>query len=220
MSNTENSKKTLNFNVLTFLDILKKDKRKLYIYCGVAAVLGGVIAFTTPKTYESTVILAPEESGAGFSGSLSSLASMVGMNMKIGQTGDALYPEIYPDLVGSTDFSVGLFPIIVKTKDGSVKCDYYTYLTKYNKNALVDYPKIGLGKLMKMLKPEEKIPTRSGDSKNSGPLWLTTVQEKIVNSIHANVVCQVDKKTSVITISVKDQDPLVAALMADSVKSH
>ena len=67
MSNTENSKKTLNFNVLTFLDILKKDKRKLYIYCGVAAVLGGVIAFTTPKTYESTVILAPEESGAGFS---------------------------------------------------------------------------------------------------------------------------------------------------------
>lgn len=220
MSNTENSKKTLNFNVLTFLDILKKDKRKLYIYCGVAAVLGGVIAFTTPKTYESTVILAPEESGAGFSGSLSSLASMVGMNMKIGQTGDALYPEIYPDLVGSTDFSVGLFPIIVKTKDGSVKCDYYTYLIKYNKNALVDYPKIGLGKLMKMLKPEEKIPTRSGDSKNSGPLWLTTVQEKIVNSIHANVVCQVDKKTSVITISVKDQDPLVAALMADSVKSH
>ena len=101
-----------------------------------------------------------------------------------------------------------------------MKCDYYTYLTKYNKNALVDYPKIGLGKLMKMLKPEEKIPTRSGDSKNSGPLWLTTVQEKIVNSIHANVVCQVDKKTSVITISVKDQDPLVAALMADSVKSH
>ena len=94
-----------------------------------------------------------------------------------------------------------------------MKCDYYTYLTKYNKNALVDYPKIGLGKLMKMLKPEEKIPTRSGDSKNSGPLWLTTVQEKIVNSIHANVVCQVDKKTSVITISVKDQDPLVAALM-------
>jgi len=79
MSNTENSKKTLNFNVLTFLDILKKDKRKLYIYCGVAAVLGGVIAFTTPKTYESTVILAPEESGAGFSGSLSSLVSMVGM---------------------------------------------------------------------------------------------------------------------------------------------
>ena len=42
MSNTENSKKTLNFNVLTFLDILKKDKRKLYIYCGVAAVLGGI----------------------------------------------------------------------------------------------------------------------------------------------------------------------------------
>ena len=90
MRNTENTKKTLYLNVLTFLDILKKDKRKLYIYCGVAAVLGGVIAFTTPKTYESTVILDPEESGAGFSGSLSSLASMVGMNMNIRQTGDAL----------------------------------------------------------------------------------------------------------------------------------
>ena len=66
MSNIENHKKTLNFDVLTFFDILKKDKRKLYFYCGVAAVLGGIISFTTPKTYESTVILAPEESGAGF----------------------------------------------------------------------------------------------------------------------------------------------------------
>ena len=40
--------------------------------------------------------------------------------------------------------------------------------------------------------------------------------QKMMDNIH----CSVDKKTSVITINVTDQDPLVCATMADSVKSH
>ncbi len=35
-----------------------------------------------------------------------------------------------------------------------------------------------------------------------------------------NISCDVDKKTSVITINVTDQDPVICATMADSVKMH
>jgi hypothetical protein len=40
----------------------------------------------------------------------------------------------------------------------------------------------------------------------------------IVDAMASKVVCDVDKKTMVITIDVTDQDPLIAATMADSVQ--
>lgn len=211
-------KKNININLVEIIKILKADKKQLRLYCGVAIVIGLVIAFTTPKTYKSTVMLAPEESGQGFSGSISSLASMVGMNMKIGQTGDALYPEIYPDLVSSTDFIISLFPIQVSTIDETVKCDYFTYLTKHQKIALVDYPKSCFVWLVTNLKKKESVHGRA--SKSGGPIWLTSEQDDVVKKIVGNFDCLVDKKTSVITITIKDQDPLVAATMADSIKQH
>ena len=215
----ETRKKVINVNIAEVARLLLADKRKMSLYVGIATVLGIIIAFTTPKTFKSTVMLAPEESGAGFSGSISSLASMVGMNMKIGQTGDALYPEIYPDLVSSTDFIVGLFPITVSTKDGEVKCDYYTYLVKHNKTALIDYPMMGLAWLAKKFTPKEDK-RGGGDGKAPNPFWLSKDESGVAKGISHNIDCMVDKKTNVITINVTDQDPLVAALMADSVKSH
>ena len=49
---------------------------------------------------------------------------------------------------------------------------------------------------------------------------LTKQQTRIVQVIDRKVVCSVDKKTMVITISVTDQDPLIAATMADTVKNR
>ena len=52
------------------------------------------------------------------------------------------------------------------------------------------------------------------------PFKLTKEQTEIVKAIDKNVVCDVDKKTMVITINVTDQDPLICATMADSVKTR
>ena len=216
---SEAKNKIINISLIDIIHLLKQDMKKLAIYSLVAGVIGVAIAFATPHTYKSTVMLAPEESGAGFSGSISSLASMVGMNMKIGQTGDALYPEIYPDLVSSTDFIIGLFPMQVATKDGDVKCDYYKYLTDYQKLGITDYPKAGIATLVQYFKkPEPDKKLSGGDRK--GPIMLSKKQKDIVDGINSNISCTVDKKTNVISITVKDQDPLVAATMADAVKQH
>ncbi|MBR2185386.1 MAG: chain-length determining protein [Prevotella sp.] len=210
--------KIIRINLIDAIGVLKMDWKKLAAYSIVAGVLGVAISFTTPHTYKSTVMLAPEESGAGFSGSISSIASLVGMNMKIGQTGDALYPEIYPDLVSSTDFIINLFPVQVVTKKGDVKCDYYTYLTQHQKLALVDYPKAGIILLIEKFRDHE--PNKKLSEKREGPIALSREQDDVAKNIMGNVSCTVDKKTNVITITVKDQDPLVAATMADTVKQH
>ena len=214
----EKKEKIINISITDVINLLKNDKKKLAIYSVVAGVIGVILAFCTPHTYKSTVMLAPEESGQGFSGSISSLASMVGMNMKLGQTGDALYPEIYPDLVSSTDFIIDLFPVQVTTKKGDLKCDYYTYNTTYQKLALTDYPKAGIVMLIDKFK--EKEPNVKLEGKREGPIALSKEQEGVVKSIMGNISCSVDKKTNVITITVTDQDPLIAATMADTIKQH
>ena len=52
------------------------------------------------------------------------------------------------------------------------------------------------------------------------PKHLTKKEYEIVKAINGRMDCSVDKKTNVITIVVEDQDPLIAATVADSVQMH
>ena len=196
--------------------LIMADRKKICIYSCVAGVIGVLLAFGTPKIYKSTVMLAPEESGNTFSGSISSLAAMVGMNMKIGQTGDALYPEIYPDLMESTNFLVGLFPIKVTTKKTHESYTYQDYIQKHQKLAIYEYPLDWIEKLVEMIKGEEE----PGKGHKPDPFCLTKKEFDVCKNISKKIDCKVDKKTSVITIDVEDQDPLIAATVADSVQEH
>ena len=212
----EKKKKIIDINIVEVIKLLYADSKKVCIYSIVAGIIGVALAFGTPKIYKSTVILAPEESGAGFSGSISSLASMVGMNMKIGQTGDALYPEIYPDLMSSTDFIVGLFPIKVITDKTKEQYTYQDYLQNHQKLAISDYPLALVKYLIEKLKNDDE----PGPGHIVNPFRLTKKEDEIAKAISSKIDCSVDKKTNVITIVVEDQDPLIAATIADSTQLH
>ena len=212
----EEKKKIIDISIIDIFKILKADFRKICIYSCTAGVIGVILAFATPKIYKSTVILAPEESGSSFSGSISSLAAMVGMNMKIGQTGAALYPEIYPDLMESTGFTVGMFPVTVtKSKTGETYT-YFDYLQNHQRLAFYEYPMDWLITLMeKFSSDEQSKPDHKVDSKH-----LTKKEYNIAKAINSKMDCSVDKKTNVITIVVEDQDPQIAATIADSAQVH
>ena len=212
----EEKKKIIDISLIEVFRILKTDFRKVCIYSCTAGVIGVILAFATPKIYKSTVILAPEESGSSFSGSLSSLAAMVGMNMKIGQTGDALYPEIYPDLMGSTGFVVGMFPVTVTKNKTGETYTYFDYLDKHQKKAFYEYPQDWLKQVKNLFTTEEKVPA---DHKVN-PKHLTKKEFDVAKNIMGKIDCSVDKKTNVITIEVEDQDPLIAATVADSLQMH
>ena len=136
--------------------------------------------------------------------------------MKIGQTGDAIYPEIYPDLVESYDFIVGLFPVQVKKDKTGEVYTYVDYLMNHQRTALHEYPFVWLSWLKEKLVPEDS----TGAAHKTDVFRLTKKEFGIANTIGTKLNCNVDKKTNVITIVVEDQDPLIAATMADSVKSH
>lgn len=212
----EEKQKIININLIDTIRMLKADWRKICKYSIIAGIIGVVLAFGTPKIYKSTVVLAPEESGNSFSGSISSLASMVGMNMKIGQTGDALYPEIYPELIKSNKFLVDLFEVKVTTQKTHDTYTYLEYLQKHQKIAIHEYPIAFILECYAKLKTD----STTGLAHKPDPFQLTKKEDEIARAITRKIDCSVDKKTSVITITVEDQDPLIAATMADSVQVH
>lgn len=69
--------------------------------CGYAVIVGLVIAFSIPKEYTATATIAPELSD-GKSGEDCLLAAMAGFNINTSSGADAIYPDLYPDIVSST----------------------------------------------------------------------------------------------------------------------
>lgn len=217
------TKKYISFDLFAYFHWLKKAKWSLMIMLVLFGALGVGVAFSIPRIYKSSVMLAPESSGgSSLSSSLSSMASLVGLGKSFMNSEDAIYPDIYPDVVQSTDFIVDLFPVQVETRDGKVKCDYYTYLLKHQKLSWIDIPKVKLGEFMQKLQKDDLgKPTKAGSENEApDPFYLTKEQDKIAKGIANSINCTVDKKTSVITIEVTDQDPVIAASLADTLMNR
>lgn len=202
-------------------------KDKWYVFTIVwvlTAAFALMIGFSIPKTYESEMKLAPESSSGGL-GQLSSITSMLGMNMNNLKDEDAILPTLYPDVVSSADFVLNLLKIKVSKKDGSVKdMPYEQYLEKCTKATWWDKAMEGLSEKIFKNK-EDKVPVANPSKKpaegKSGPIMLSRKQMDVVKYVQKAVVsCDVDKKTDVITIKAIDQDPLVAAIIVDSVSTR
>lgn len=198
---------------------LWESRKTLLIASGIAAILGVVIALTTPKQYTVTVTLAPE-SGKSGGGSLSGIASMLGMGgFSMGSDADALNVMLYPNIVSSTPFILDLMDTPVKTIDEEQPDTTLTgYLTEYTKKSLmgtvISLPFKAIGGVISLFKAEE--PEVTGPD-TIDPFQLTKDQAKIAEEIKKLIVANVDKKTGITTVSVTMQDPMVAAMLTDTV---
>ena len=191
-------------------------RRKLfYKVLPITFVLSCAYILCIPRYYTSSLSLAPEiGNSSGMGGSLGSLASSFGLDFGAMETTDAINPMLYPDLMEDNGFVVGLFDIRVKSKNGSIDCSYYDYLTKYQSKPFWMY---GIVWVKSLFKSEEKKEIRGG---NFNPYILSRRQESVVSLIRKNISINVDKKTAVISITVEAQDALICKTVADSVKER
>ncbi len=193
-------------------------KRKTFFFVWpIVFVLSVIWVLPQPRYYNCSVSLAPETSGVDIAGVLSSIASSFGVNLGGGGY-DAIYPMLYPDLMESNEFVVRLLDIKVTTVDGSVSTDYYTYLTKHQKKNWLTEPVNKFKNTIKGWFSPKK--SEAGKATKLNPFMLSEVDYGIVEAVKKKITCSVDKKTDVITITVKDQDRLISAVLADSVRQH
>lgn len=212
-------KSTIAFNVIGLFRAMKKDWWIPASSSIIFAILGIWVAFQIPKIYKANVKLAPETNTNNLLSGVSSLASMVGLYNDANPNGDAIYPEIYPVLMSSNDFIIGVLSVPVETLDKSVHTTYYDYLKKHQKQTWWAKQTSEINKYFTKKFGDKNSTTRT-DSTKINPFELTKDQFNIVNSVKENILCSVDKKTNVIDIEVTSQDPLVSATIADSVKQR
>lgn len=201
--------KSLRINIGESWTAIKKHRSLYYKVLPVAFVVGAVIALSIPRTYDCKILLAPETGTNNSTAGLASLASTLGVSVggDLGGNNGMISPDFYPDLMQSVDFKTALFSIRVKHKNDKNTMSYYDYLKNEWK-----YPwwKDWFGL---------RAPQKEKDTIVNA-FELTGEQSRIAGMINENVVCSINKVTNLITIDATAQDPYIAALLADSVKSR
>lgn len=205
-----------------FNDLLKH-KKLYYKVLPITFLVSAILLLSIPNYYKCEVKLSPEMSGGGSKSGLASLASSFGVNLKgaLGNSTEALFPTLYPDLMDNVDFKTSLFQIPV-TIEGDKEAgeedrtmSYYDYLKNEQKSPWWSAAMGGTKKWIISLFKEDELPKEGLD-----PFRLTKEQTNIVKLIDKKVVCDVDNKTMVISIEVTDQNALICATMADSVRTR
>lgn len=218
MNVPQHQEEELEIDLMEYARKLWSARKLLLKVAGIAAVLGVVIALTTPKQYTVSVTLAPESGKSGGSG-LSGIASMLGVGgFNMGSDADALNVSLYPDIVSSTPFILDLMDTPVSTMDEEQPdTTLVGYLKEYTSSSLMgtimSLPFKAIGGVMSLFKSDAEE-----ESDNTiNPFRLTVEQSNTVQGLKKMIIANVDKKTGVTTVSVTMQDPLVAAILTDTV---
>lgn len=199
-------------------------RKTFYLVWVVTFALSCLWILPRPRYYTCEVKMAPETASDDLGG-LSSIASSFGFNLGGMAGDDAISPTLYPDLFESTEFIVSLFDIEIQTKDGLLHTNYYDYLKNHQKENWLLVPYYRTKEWLSKQFSSELTPNTQIDGGNiklnkSGvnPFWMSKKDFEIVSLVQDNIICSNDKKTDVTTLIVTDQDPLVCALLADSVR--
>lgn len=201
-------------------------RKKLFVWVWVITfVVASALIICVPRTYTCSVKLAPEAESAGAGGALGSIASSFGFDLGSIESTDAIFPQLYPELLESNDYVVGLFDIHVKSIDGSINTTYYDYLDKHQKKTFWMIPFLWLqSKVNSLMSPPVDVSSATGNTTDgnnrSRAFSLTRREVQIAGNIKKAVTCSVDKLTNVVTITTTDQDPLICAVIADSARAH
>lgn len=216
MENKNQTGEVIDLRVL-FRHVMARKWRIMGIVLA-TGIIASILIVLVPRSFSTKVMLAPESESFSSGGMLSSIGASFGLDLSSMQSSDAIYPLLYPDLIESNDFIVNLFSVQVETIDGSLKTNYYDYLSSHQKHAPWDPVIKGIRKVLKFRPKKTVRPVVAGPDAGPNPFMLTEREYSIAKLVKDYVTCTVDRKTDVITISVRDQDPMICANLADSIR--
>lgn len=189
------------------------NRKKIYKAIGIGIVAGVVIGFSQPKKYKVEVSLSPESGISGTSG-LSGIASMFGLgNASAGLGEDALTFNMFPEIVKTNPFALEMLQIPIQTQKGDCVI-LYDYLDTEKKpwwSHIMEAPRMLVEGIKSLFKEEQKDSVKVID-----PFRLTPEQNGRIGMLKKILEVETDKKSNMTKVTVSLQDPLAAAIVADS----
>lgn len=180
-------------------------KYVLMIWVAIGIGIGLTIGFGTPKEYKARMRMVPEstESASGMNATLAAL----GMGTEV-STEDAYNPTLYPDIVSSIPFITGLFDVEVQTSLSDTTYTVREYMEHHTASPWWDFSKSN----------EDETPKKPGEIID--PFRLTKGETALYKALNKCITTDIDKRTGEVSITVTMQDPLVAALLTDTIAAR
>ncbi|MBQ7530480.1 MAG: hypothetical protein IJT12_02075 [Paludibacteraceae bacterium] len=180
----------------------------LYWFIPVTFILVWALTFSVPNYFTSEIALSTEmvHSEEGYRSF--TLNRPENFDLGLSAIAYSISPDDYVTLVASTDFICRVLATPVMTADTSFTGTYYEYLETQNR-----YPwHKALVRLMRGKKNAEVgEPLPELD-----PFFPRGRVAEAIGLAQKNISCYVDRQTKLTTLTIKAQDPLVAALVAQS----
>ena len=206
-------------DIMALLKQLWDGRKTIIIWTCSFIVLGSVAALTMKRTYSVSTVMVPQVGGKS-SSSLSSLASLAGIDLGSSSSGAELSPLIYPQIVNSVPFRKELMYTPVHYAKVDTAVSMYTYATEIAKPTVmgtikkytIGLPGVILGAIRKE-KPDIVLPS-SGADDTPKPLVLTKNEVKVLKVVSESVSLAVDKKEGYITLNVVGSEPIQTAELA------
>lgn len=200
-------------DLVTLFHKLIRKRKSLYKAIGAGIIAGAIIGFSLPKTYQVDVSLSPE-SGVSATSGLSGIASMFGLgNASAGFGEEALTFNMFPEIVKTNPFVLEMLQIPIQTQKGDCVI-LYDYLDTEKKpwwSHIMGAPGILIGGIKSFFKEEQKDSIKAIDS-----FRLTPEQSGRIGMLKKVLEVETDKKSNMTKVTVSLQDPLAAAIVADS----
>ena len=183
-------------------------------------VLGLLVALFSKKEYTASTIFVPQTSQQRGGSSISSLASLAGINL--GQMGgDMLSPTVYPQLLSNVDLIKELMYTPVKFEEWPEKITLYDYYTdpEYNKMTFFGAVKkytIGLpGVIIGAIKGKDE---ENVDAAGLDGLAVYTEREYQCKKVLSDLISvSINDKDGYIELSVRMPEAVAAAEVATTV---
>lgn len=219
MNNSPQFEDEEGIDIMALVKQLWDGRKTVIITTCIFIALGFVAALTMKRTYSVSTVMVPQVGGSK-SSSLSSLASLAGIDLSSGSSGAELSPLIYPQIVNSVPFRKELMytPIHYAKVDTAVSM--FTYNIEIAKPTVIENVKkytIGLpGVIMKAIrkeKPDIVLPAGGADD-TPKPLVLSKDEVKVLKAVSESVSLSVDKKEGYITLNVVGSEPIQTAELA------
>ena len=188
-----------------------KARKQILLTAILFAVLGGLLGFLTPATYTASSTFLPQttqSSGAG--ASLGGLAALAGINLNAPFTGGDIPPSMYATVLASEPFRKRILDAKIWVNGDSVT--YRTYLKSQPRSTLgtIQEYTIGLpGKVVGLFGAQED--ENLGNDEVQGLQPISNEEYSLLNAVSGKVSIVNDKKEGIITISVIESDPIIAA---------
>jgi uncharacterized protein involved in exopolysaccharide biosynthesis len=194
---------------------LWKARKQILTTAIIFSIIGGIIGFLTPATYTANSTFLPQtaQAGGGLSGSLGGLASLAGINLNAPMAGGEIPPTMYAKVLGSEPFRKRILDSKIWVNGDSVT--YRTYLENQPKSGISTLQEYTIGMPSKIIGlfrlNEEEVAEKQTENEFKGFQQLSNKEYGLLGSVSGKISIIHDKKDGIITISVTEGDPIIAA---------